>query len=106
MEINIPKSVLTPVQLLIFLGFQLNLQAGTVGVPKEKISSTVSELAYCSKHPLLQKRRLASILGRVRALLFAIPQLRIFTDKLAHFLKIHSLSHWNATIQWEPWDQP
>ena len=102
LEINIPKSVLTPVQSLIFLGFQLNLGVGCIGVPRNKITQCIQALTRVANKPSLSKRKLASVLGQVRSLLFAMPQLRLFTDSLAHTLKVHAGCHWNAHLVLDP----
>ena len=98
LEVNTPKSVINPVQSLVFLGFQLDLLQGTLAVPQEKISATILELAKCTKGKPLSKRKLAGVLGKLRSLLFAMPQLRLFSNHLAKMLKVYNALPWEASI--------
>ena len=47
-------------------------------------------------------RKVASILGRVRSGLFALPALRAFSDELVAFVNLHTKFGWDTPLQLPP----
>jgi hypothetical protein len=94
-EINVHKSELKPVQQLRFLGFLLDLKAGAVHIPRDKLSKTVVKLAQLANSAAPTTRQVARVLGTLRSLLFALPQVRLLSD--------HMLYHLRA-MQHFPWE--
>ena len=102
-QVNFEKSELNPVQTLRYLGFLLNLLEGKVEIPTKKLTSIIKDVASLLKVHNPSARKLASVLGRLRSLLFALPQIKLWTDQLA--AHIHTLNQWG----WEatsPLPQP
>ena len=76
-KIHIAKSVLTPTRVLVFLGFLLDLQDATVRIPPHKLKSLLHDVRRLMEAEIPTCKRCSSVLGRVRALLFAAPQMRL-----------------------------
>ena len=89
-QIHIDKSVLTPTRVLVFLGFLLDLQDATVGIPPHKLKSLLHDVRRLIEAETPTCRRCSSVPGRLRALLFAAPQMRLYTDALAQHLAVLS----------------
>ena len=97
-KINVKKSILEPVQSLTHLGFVLNLKQGLLQVPIPKLKTIRRELGKLLLAKQLSCRKMASILGQVRAYLPAIPPLRLVTDTLAEFAARAQVMGWDHTI--------
>lgn len=95
-QVNMEKSVLYPTQSLQYLGFLINLLLGVVEIPPHKITVVMSDVSRMLKLPQPTARKLASVLGRLRSLLFAMPQMKLWTDLLSK--QIHWLLTWGG---WE-----
>ena len=52
-------------------------------MPKEKLSATILDLVGLLRAPSPTDRKMASVLGRLRSLIFAMPQVRLLSDLLA-----------------------
>ena len=98
LEVNVPKSVLVPEQVLQYLGFVLDLLDGRVVVTSTKITHTVGELARLANRSEVSLRAIAGALGKVRSLLFALPQARLLTDKLLLVLQLNANLPWESTV--------
>ena len=98
MVINKGKSVLVPCQSVHHLGFQLDLQGGTLQVPQDKLRSIRKELGKLVTHPLMTCRKMAAILGQVRSFLTAMPFLRAFTDTMLAFVNQHLWEGWDTRL--------
>lgn len=94
-EVNLPKSNTNPAQVVQYLGFQLELAEGVVSIPRTKVTHLLADLARLHKTPSPTLRRVASVLGRLRALLVAMPQIRLLSDLL-----VRHLQDW-CQISWE-----
>lgn len=94
-EVNYPKSVVKPVQVLQYLGFILDLMEGRVDVPPHKLANTLQKLTQLANNPQPTLRQVTSILGKVRSLLFAVPQAKLLTDQMVWLLQK------NHNIPWE-----
>ena len=88
---------MNPVQTLRYLGFLLNLLEGRVEVPTKKLTSVLLDVSRLLKMETPSARKLASVLGRLRSLLFAMPQIKLWTDQLA--AHIHTLTQWGWEAQ-------
>ena len=97
--INLKKSVLDPTQEINHLGFLLDLKTGYLRVTKEKLKSIKKELGKVVTHNFLSSRKMAAILGVVRACLPALPFLRAFTDTLVEFVNKQSEKGWDSIHQ-------
>ena len=95
MEVNYPKSVLSPTQTLVWIGFKLNFIRGILQVPREKLKPVLEDLDRLCRADAPSVRRVAAVLGRNRAWLQVLPHLRNCTDALA----IHGAR--NVRYGWE-----
>lgn len=77
---NIKKSVLDPTQLILFLGFLVDLENGRISVPPSKLKAITADVRRIRESPRLTVRKLASILGTLRSLAPAVPHVRILSD--------------------------
>lgn len=93
-EVNLDKSELFPVQRLNYLGFTINLLDGVVEIPPRKITQVMVDIAQLLKSKLPSCRKVASVLGRLRSLIFAFPQVRLWTDLLQHHVHLQSQIGW------------
>ena len=87
-QIHIAKSVLTPTRVLVFLGPLLDLQDATVRIPPHKHKSLLHDVRRLMEAGTPTCRRCSSVLGRFRALLFAAPQMKLYTDALAKHVAV------------------
>ena len=74
------------------LGFNIDLNSGHLKVPKEKLKGVRRELGKLVTHTHMSSRRMAAILGVVRACLPALPILKAFTDTFVQF--VNKKSNW------------
>ena len=95
-QIHIAKSVLTPTRVLVFLGFLLDLQDVSVRIPPHKLKSLLQDVHRLMEAETPTCRRCSSVLGRLRALLFAAPQMRLYTDALAQHVAVLSRRGWET----------
>ena len=96
--INHKKSQLTPTQTVDHLGFTINFHHGTLQVPTEKLKSIRKELGKLITNKVMTCRRMAAILGSVRAFLTAMPFLRAFTDQMVQFVKNQEYLGWDKKV--------
>ena len=95
-QIHIAKSVLTPTRVLVFLSFLLDLQDATVRIPPHKLESLLHDVRRLMEAETPTCRRCSLVLGRLRALLFAAPQMRLYTDALAQHVAVLSRRGWET----------
>ena len=95
-QIHTAKSVLTPTRVLVFLGFLLDLQDATVRIPPHKLKSLLHDVRRLMEAETPTCRRCSSVLGRLGALLFAAPQMRLYTDTLAQHVAVLSGRGWET----------
>ena len=81
-QVHIAKSVLTPTEFFVFLGFRLDLAKAHVLIPPSNMQALIKDVNRLLHADLPTCRRWSTILGRLRSLLFAAPQTRIVTDTL------------------------
>ena len=93
-QIHIPKSILTPTRVLVFLGFLLDLQDATVRIPPHKLKSLLQDVRRLMEAETPTCRGCSSVLGRLRVLLFAAPQMRLYTNALAQHVVVLSRRGW------------
>ena len=77
--LNVLKSHLTPMQIGRWLGFIIDLCAGTYKVPEDRITKLKESLALVLGNPTVPVRLLASVVGQLIAMGLAIgpaPRLR------------------------------
>ena len=74
--INYRKSLVIPAQFVIYLGFELDLAQGAIRVPQHKLTSSTADIRRLLSTDLPTVRRVASVLGKIRALASAVPQIR------------------------------
>ena len=70
--VNYDKSVLDPVQEIVFLGFVLNSIAKEVGLPQQKLSQIQQEARQLLSQQQVSARALASFIGKLSAAILAI----------------------------------
>ena len=77
------KSHWTPSQQATWLGFNLDLKAGMVYIPQEKIISLKTQLQYVSQGKAVMARMLASVIGKIISMSLALgPVARLMTRSM------------------------
>ena len=97
LQINLKKSVLEPTQVIDHLGFQIDFIKGILTVPPPKLKSVRKDLGKILLAKQMSPRKMAAILGQVRAFLQAIPALRSFTDLMLGFIRKNQSTGWDTT---------
>lgn len=93
--INTKKSILEPSQSVPLLGFHLNLKEGLLQISPSKLKVVRKELGKLLTKDTISCRKMAAILGKVRANLVALPFLRAFTDTMVEFTNLHTRLGWD-----------
>ena len=62
---NIEKSIWEPVQILIWLGIQVDLTEGTLSIPEKRVSSVLDMLRALLNRPRTTARILAGLAGKI-----------------------------------------
>jgi hypothetical protein len=96
--INKEKSILEPQQKILHLGFILDFQQGVLCPQPEKLKSLRRDLGKVLCRPSMSCRKMAAILGQVRACLPAVTCLRAFTDTLVQFVNQHTAQGWDTIL--------
>ena len=99
MTINTKKSQLLPSQQVEHLGFTINFKDGVLQVPEDKLKSIRREMGKLLTHSFMSCRKMAAILGAIRAFLMAMPFLRAFSDKLVQFVKQEKRYGWDLKLK-------
>ena len=96
LEVNFAKSELNPIQNIRYLGFQLNLEGGVVEVPLAKLANATKDVRAFLRAPYPTVRKATSVLGTLRGLMFAYPQIKLWTDALMNHVRSHQDRPWDA----------
>ena len=96
--VNVPKSCLEPSQEIIMLGFMLNFREGFVAVPPKRLQAIFRDVNRLAHSHTPSVRRCASVLGRIRSLLFAMPHIRLLSDALAVHVAVAVQAGWEADV--------
>ena len=96
LQINLKKSVLEPTQVIDHLGFQIDFIKGILTVPPPKLKTVRKDLGKILLAKQMSPRKMAAILGQVRAFLQAIPALRSFTDLMLGFIRKNQSTGWDT----------
>ena len=99
---NYRKSVLSATQNLEVLGLSVDLQEGVINLPQDKRKAFRRDVAKLANMRHATCRKVASILGRIRSGLFALPALRAFSDELVAFVNLHTKFGWDTPLQLPP----
>ena len=79
----------TPSQQVTWLGFDLDLEAGLVSIPGEKIVALKTQLQQVCAHTSVMARTLASVIGKIMSMSLAIgPVSRLMTRSLYTVLNV------------------
>ena len=87
----------TPTQSGQWLGFSLNLQAGTIAVPEEKLESLKHQLLCVRANPL-SARALASIIGKIISMSLGIGPISRFRTRSLYAL-LDTRRSWSDLLQ-------
>ena len=72
-----------PSQKVVWLGFNLDLEAGLISIPGEKIVALKTQLQEICKETLVRARKLASVIGKIMSMALAIgPVSRLMTRSM------------------------
>ena len=80
------------------LGFMLNLRDGFVAVPPKRLQAIFRDVNRLAHSHTPSVRRCASVLGRIRSLLFAMPHIRLLSDALAVHVAVAVQARWEADV--------
>ena len=102
-----PKSILTPTQTLIHLGFKVDTHRWTLAIPDKKLQATLHLLKQAQKTATKNKpitiAQLASLIGTLQALMDAVPLARLYTR---HLLRLKNQAkernNWSDKIYYTP----
>ena len=98
LSVNIKKSVLDPTQLILFLGFLVDLENGRISVPPSKLKAITADVRRIRESPRLTVRKLASILGTLRSLAPAVPHVRILSDIVSTLVGREARRGWDRIV--------
>ena len=96
MVVNLPKSSLEPSQRLEHLGVFFDFKKGRLTVPPKKLKSSRKDFGQFAKKSEISLRKAATVLGKVKALLVAVPALRAFCSLLQGFINHAPVQGWDA----------
>ena len=112
---NIEKSKWVPSQQCAWLGFEIDIAAGRVSVPQQKIEALQSQLCQATKNVILPARSWACLTGKIISMSIAIgPVARLMTRGMYTLLNTRvswsqalplsdearaEILFWNAEIQ-------
>ena len=96
LHLNVAKSILHPCQELEHLGLLVNLCVGQLQVPHAKRATYRRGLAKLVRMSAMSVRKMASILGKVRSILFAVPAIRAFSDHMVEFVRQNQVFGWDS----------
>ena len=82
LTVNFCKSQLTPVQQIVYLGFLINLHDGMIQIPEGKLRGVCTAIDRLLAAVNPSARRVASVVGKLRALAYAVPHVRLLTNLL------------------------
>jgi hypothetical protein len=85
--VNLPKSVLDPVQIMEFLGYEVNtVGVPTFTVPNSRVAKLVTDLQLLQSmpHGVVPVRKVASIAGQILSMSLALAPARLYTRGLYH----------------------
>ena len=89
LTVNIAKSNVEPAQRIVYLGFLINLYDGLIQIPMGKVEGVCAAIDRLLKAEVPAVRRVASVVGKLRALAYAVPHVRLLTNLLqAHVERI------------------
>ena len=95
--VNLPKSVLEPVQRLEHLGVLFDFVSGCLKVPPKKLKACRKDIGQFVTKDTVVLRKAAAVLGRLKSLLVAVPALRCFCTLLQDFTNQAPVLGWNTT---------
>jgi hypothetical protein len=96
MVVNTEKSILQPTQNIPHLGFHIDFQKGLLQLRSGKLKNIRKEFGNLLTHSQMSCRKMAAILGQIRAFLTVMPFLRAFTDQLLNFVNLHQKMGWDV----------
>jgi hypothetical protein len=96
LTVNFRKSQLTPVQNIAYLGFLINLQDGMIQIPEGKLQGVCTAIDRLLAAVNPSARRVASVVGKLRALAYAVPHVRLLTNLLQAHVERISRKGWEA----------
>ena len=73
LTVNFTKSQLEPTQKIVYLGFLINLIDGLIQIPMGKVEGVCAAIDRLLKSDLPAVPRVASVVGKLRALAYAVP---------------------------------
>ena len=94
--INYEKSCFIPSHTIIWLGLQINLTEGYIGVPVEKLKAIMIHLRDINLNKKLTFRRMASIVGKLCALHLALGDVVYLKTKYMQ-KAITTANYWDET---------
>ena len=86
--INLNKSQLTPSQLVVFFGIDIDFRLAVISIPERKRNSYEKDLAKLITEEAISLKSASAILGKVRSLLACFLGLRMLTDELVEFVQL------------------
>ena len=102
-QVNREKSIWQPTQLLKWLGFVIDLAAGQIEVPQEKIVKLTETLSLAVKKPVLPAKMIASMLGKIISMGLAVgPVSRFMTRSLYAVLESRTMWCERLTLSVQP----
>lgn len=88
--INRPKSVLTPLEIMDFLGFTFNTIKGTIKIPKDKWEAFKKEAASIRNLSAVGFKRLERIRGKCASFAIVVKNMRLYIRRLTDELVEHA----------------
>ncbi|XP_071129462.1 uncharacterized protein [Mytilus edulis] len=95
------KSKWSPMKLLVFLGYSIDTNRGTIAIPNERVQKVLKTIAdveyYVSKHGKVHARLVASLVGQIVSMSYVIGNVAYIMSKHLS-IDILSMTSWNSCI--------
>ncbi|CAG2221607.1 unnamed protein product [Mytilus edulis] len=95
------KSKWSPMKLLVFLGYSIDTNRGTITIPNERVQKVLKTIAdveyYVSKHGKVHARLVASLVGQIVSMSYVIGNVAYIMSKHLS-IDILSMTSWNSCI--------
>jgi hypothetical protein len=106
LPINFEKSVLVPVQRLVWLGWLLDFETGLVHIEDAKAQEILRLIAEARASDVagldVSLRALAKILGKLMAASRALQPVRLMTREAFALLRARTKAEWDEAVRWSP----
>ncbi|XP_063416326.1 uncharacterized protein LOC134697972 [Mytilus trossulus] len=96
------KSKWSPMKLLVFLGYSIDTNRGTITIPNERVQKVLKIIAdveyYVSKHGKVHARLVASLVGQIVSMSYVLGNVAAYVISKHLSIDILSMISWSSCI--------